>query len=243
MDRNKQDKIIQLGLIFAILINVAFWVTIRDVRARWNNVPPVPKAEFIKSFGLGDAAFAYRVNGIMIQNLGDTGGRYTSLQDYNYDRLAQWFFLQDKLDSRSNYMPYLAAFYFGGVPQPEVYRPVLEYLVQVGKRPYSQKWRWLVHAIYFYRYKLDDLDTALASAEVLSKTKYEDAPSWIKQMPAFIMTAQGEKEAAYALLLEILRTSAEKLHPNEVNAIRTFMCSRTLTEEEAANNPLCENLQ
>lgn len=237
-----QESKIKLLLMVALVINVSFWFSFRDVKGRWINVPPAPDVKYADSYGLGDRSFAYRLNGIMIQNLGDTGGRSTSLKDYNYHALTKWFYLQDHLDPTSDFIPYLASFYFGGVQEPELFRPVLDYLSEVGSRADGQKWRWLAQGVYLARYKMEDIDRALELANILANTKNENAPSWVRRMPAFIMTAKGEKQAAYALLLEILRTSAEDLHPNEVNATRAYICMRILSEEEAAANPLCENL-
>ncbi len=237
-----QENKIKLLLMVALICNVMFWFSVREVRSRWINVPPAPDIKYADSYGLGDSSFAYRLNGLMIQNLGDTGGRYTSLKDYNYDALTKWFYLQDYLDPHSDFVPYLAAFYFGGVQEPEMFRPVLDYLSEVGSRPEGQKWRWLAQGVYLARFKLKDLDKSLELAHVLANAGNENAPSWVRNMPAFIMTAQGEKQAAYALLLEILKTTAEDLHPNEVNAMKAYICERTLSVEEAAQNPLCDNL-
>src|SRR5690606_23680957 len=134
---------------------------------------------------------------------GDTGGRTTSLNDYNYEELAKWFFLADTLDPVSNYVPYLAAFYFGGVQEPEKFRPVLDYLVHVGNRAEGEKWRFLAHAVYLARFELEDNDTALELANKLARVNNPNMPGWTRQMPAFIMNTQGKKEAAYALLLEM----------------------------------------
>ncbi len=241
MERHKQDKLLQLFLALFVCLNIVFWFYVRDERAMWNNVPPAPSAEFASSYGLGDHSFAYRINGLMIQNLGDTGGRVTSLQDYDYSRLAEWFFLQDGLDHESSFIPYLASYYFIGLQKPEKYRPVLEYIKVAAGRGDGEKWRWLVQAVFFARFKLNDLDTALDLAHSLAGLENNDLPGWVRQMPAFVMTQKGEKEAAYALMLEILKTSADTMHPNEVNAMKDYICVRILHWKEAKVNPLCQN--
>ncbi len=237
---SSRDKQVQLCLAFALCLNIIFWFSGRDIQARWNNVPPAPEQKYAAAYGIGDAGFAYRLNGIMLQNLGDTGGRVTSLDDYKYDELTKWFFLQDHLDPHSDFIPYLAAYYFGSVQTPEKFRPVLDYLQKVGEHAEGQKWRWFAQGVFLARYQLHDLDKALEMAHILANTKYDEAPNWVRQMPAFILTEKGEKKAAYALLLEILKTSAADLHPNEVNAMKAYICERTLSKEEAAVNPICE---
>ncbi|MBI1301032.1 MAG: hypothetical protein GC137_05145 [Alphaproteobacteria bacterium] len=236
--RKKRLEIL-LGL--ALVINIAFWFSIRGVQAKWTNVPPPPDKKYAASYGLGDKAFAHRLNGIMIQNFGDSGGRSTALKDYNYENLAQWFFLQHYLDPASDYIPYVAAYLFGSLQEPEKYRPVISYLETVGTQPGDDKWRWLAQATFMARYTIGDLDLALKLAEKLASLPNDDLPGWVHNMPGFIMAAQGEKEAAYALLLEILKSSADKMHPNEVNSTKIYICTRILSDEEAAVNPLCNN--
>lgn len=240
MNYNRSIFYFQVFIALCVVLNIMFWFSVRDVRAKWGNVPPVPSSEYLSSMGFGDASFAYRANGIMIQNLGDTGGRYTPLKDYDYERLTEWFFLQDHLDPRSNYIPYLAGYYFSGVQIPEKFYPVLDYLKQVGQRPDGEKWRWLAQAAYVARYSMNDLDKALELANILSETAPDDAPVWVKQMPVFVVKAKGDKELAYALTLEILKSSADKLHPNEVNALVAYICDQILDEQARARDPLCQ---
>ncbi len=236
------DRKFQIVFALVLVVNIALWFSVRFVQASWVNVPPAPDVKYASLAGLGDRSFAYRLNALMIQNFGDTGGRLTPLEDYNFNILADWFFLQDHLDEQSDFMPYLAAYYFGGVQKPEKFRPLLDYLQMVGVRPYGEKWRWLAQGVFLARFRLNDLDRALELAELMSSSGASDVPAWARQMPAFIMNVQGEKKAAYALMLEILKTSAETLHPNEVYSMRIFMCTRLLEEEEAAKNSLCDGL-
>ncbi len=231
------------GLLFLILFfNIALWFAVRGQQAKWLNVPPAPDPRFAASYGLGDTQLSYRSVGLMIQNMGDSGGRTVSLKDYDYEELVKWFFLVDALDPVSNYVPYLAAFYFGGVQEPEKFRPVLDYLVQVGSRSEGEKWRFLAHAVYLARFELQDQETALSLAHKLSRVNNPNMPSWTRQMPAFIMNTQGKKDAAYALLLEMLKTDPEKLAPNEANFLRWYICEKVLEKNEAELNPLCKDI-
>lgn len=239
---SRQEKVVKMALALAVIVNIVFWFSVRDVEARWENVPPVPDIRFAASSGLGDAQLSYRIIGLMIQNLGDTGGRSTALKEYNYDELAKWFFLQDHLDPRSNYMPYLAAYYFSAVQTPESFRPALDYLVTVGQRPEGEKWRFLAQAVFLARFVMKDTDKALELAKLLAELDNSEMPSWTRQMPVFIMNASGEKETAYALMLEILRTSADKMHPNEVRNMRYYICQKILDKAEAKSNELCKDI-
>ncbi len=236
------DRKLQIFIALTLFVNIALWFSVRFVQATWANVPPAPDPKYAAMSALGDKSFAYRINSLMIQNFGDTGGRVTALKEYDFDELTKWFFLQDTLDERSNFIPNLAGYYFSGVQEPEKFRPVLDYLEMVGVRPYGEKWRWLAQGVFLARFVIQDMDRALEMAELLSNLDVDDIPIWTKQMPAFVKNARGEKEAAYGLMLEILKTSADKMHPSEVYSMRIYMCTRLLDEKEAEKNPLCEGL-
>jgi len=238
-----QEKIIQICLALAFLLNLFCWFYVRDVQSYWTNVPPAPDKKYASVFGLGDSSFAYRINGIVLQNLGDTGGRFTALNHYNYEALGKWFLVQDHLDPVSDFIPYLAAYYFGSVQDPEMLPPVLDYLTETGGRDYGNKWRWLAQGVFLARYQMKDLDRALHMAEILASTKNDNVPEWVRQMPAFVLTARGEEEAAYALFVEILKTRGKQLHPNEVNAMKAFICTRILDANAAKADPICETYE
>lgn len=236
------DRKLQVVVAVILCLNVVVWFSVRFTRASWENVPPAPDVKYSALSAMGDKSFSYRINGLMVQNFGDTGGRFTPLRDYDYNALTRWMFLQDHLDERSNFMPYLAAYYFSGVQEPEKFRPMLDYLQTVGTKPYPNKWRWLAQGVFLARFILDDIDRALEIANIMVDLNVPDMPAWARQMPAFIMTAQGKKEAAYGLMLEILKTGVDDMHPSEVYSMRLYMCTRLLDAEIAAQDPLCEGL-
>lgn len=223
----------------ALVLNVALWAYARPVKSGWLNVPPAPARESAGFFGLGDKAFAYRAVGIMLQNLGDTGGRTTSLKAYDYGALADWFYLADFLDPHSDFVPYLAAFYFGGVDDPAKVAFMVDYLHAAGNRNEGKKWVWLGQAVYLARFKMNDLDKAYRMAVEMANMPRPDMPAWTRQMPAFIMNAKGDKQAAYDIMVETLRSNAKTMHPVEINFMRDYICTRILDKEEARKDPVC----
>lgn len=239
----------QLWAFFAVIfcVNCAVWSLTRERQAEWLNVPPVPGKSTVYMSALGDGQLAYRSLAVMLQNLGDTGGRVTPLRDYDFDRLAEWFYLMHDLDPQSDYIPYLASFYFGAVNGDEVgekLRPLVGYLYKVGKSSEGEKWRWLAHGIYLARFKMNDLDYAYDMALDLAELGYKnkDMPHWTRQMPVFILNAKGDKEAALSLMMSILSSVGDKIHPSEVNYTRSYICEQILTPAQAAKNPVCQGL-
>lgn len=225
----------------AILANILFWLYSKDVRSVWSNVPPTPENHTAGFSTLADDSMGYRMTGYFLQNLGNVGGQYQSLKDYDYEALQPWLFLSRTLDPQSDYVPFLAAYYFGAVEgEPEKIRALIPYLTAIGEEPYPQKWRWLARAVYLARYTLNDLPLALELAHRLAALKTDVAP-WARQMPAFIQLQLGNKEAAYEIMVRIMATEGSNIHPNEVRFMRDFICDKTLDKAEAAKNPLCQS--
>ncbi len=240
MNEKKALIVVSFFLAFAFAMNAAFWLYARDRQAVWTNVPPVPSAQRGAMMMLGDTQLAYRAAGIVLQNLGDTGGRVTNFSHYDYDRLGRWFGVAHQWDSASNFMPYLAAYYFGAVRKdaPDL-TPLIDYLAMVGKVPGDEKWRWLAQAVFMARYSQKDMEKAQELAYELADLYTPDKPYWVREMPVLLLSARGEKEAAYDLLIEILKDGAENMPPTEVAFIKSYICERILNKDEAALNPLC----
>lgn len=208
-------------------LTFAAWLGASDIYARWDGVPPVPTKQSSVIMGLGDQEFAYRFGAITLQNLGDTGGQVTPLKDYDYEELGKWFALLDQLDPVSDHVPMLAAFYFGATLVPKDVRVVYDYLARIGDNPAGQKWRWLVHAIFLARHRLDDLDLALNLAYKLAKMQPIDdtLPGWARQMPALVLTAKGDHQDAKKIIEDLL-LSSQRFHPNEVNFMRDYLINQ-----------------
>lgn len=231
-----------LYLVFCVILtlNIALWFYSRDLRPAWGNVPPVPTVQMAARTTLGDPQMAYRMIGLMLQNLGSVGGKDQIFQNYNYAHLRDWFFLEDQLDPRSNYIPALAAYYYGATKKIADLTPVIDYLEVVGQRAEPHKWRWLAHAVYLARFQQGDLNRALDLAEKMAVLPRDDMPIWTRQMPAFVLNAMGDKQAAYALMMSILANSnVADMDPAEVRFIRDYVCDRILTPVEAAGEKLC----
>ncbi len=237
-----------LLMALSLLVTALLWSYSRDFQTRWSNVPPPPSRANISAAGLGDIQLSYRLYALMIQSMGDTGGRIISFDQYNYDHLTGWLSTISALDKRSSLLPFLAAYYFSNVKDPDKLRAVIKFLAEAGQKPsqtYSkqQNWRWLGQAITLARFNLKDKDLALELAYKLAALEEPDMPGWTKQMPAFILNNKGDKEGAYKIMLKILQSNAETLPPEELFFTRDYICTRLQTPKQAQNNPLCQELK
>ncbi len=224
-----------------LILNVAYWWATHRLYPKWINVPNAPTENGLLLSFLGDRSFAYRSWALGLQNFGNIGFETQPLKNYNYAELNRWFFLLDKMDPYSDSVPMLVAFYFSATQNPKEHIPYLiSYLEEVGARPEGQKWRWLVQAVYLARHKLEDKQEALRISYKLKDMYQPGMPAWVLNMPAFISLDMGDKQVAYDLFVEILKSSAQDLHPNEVNWMVENICTKILTPAEARVNPLCQ---
>lgn len=236
-----KNNVVFLFFLSSLILTILLWKHSHTIQAEWSNVPPVPSIQFAGSSGLSDNQFAYRMNGIMLQNLGSVGGQGINLREYNYSQLSDWFLLQDSLDEVSNFMPFLAAYYYGAVDTPEKLRHIFDYLTVVGTRPYGDKWRWLAHGVFLARYTVKDNSKALEMAHILAQNKDPDIGVWARQLPALIYQAEGDTEEAYNVMMNILKDSIDELHPNEINFMRDYICNTILKEKPRESKPaLCQ---
>ncbi len=229
-------------LALAVIINGFVWLSVRNEQTRWLNVPPAPSVLAASFSGLGDLQLAYRLIGLTVQNMGDTGGRIVNLKEYDTHALSQWFHLEHALDERSNFIPYLAGYFFTGRKDNKNLEPIIEYLEVAAKTDAPYKWRWLVQAVFLAMHKLEDTDRALELAYKLAKLDDPDMPAWAKQMPAFVLNSKGEKADALMLMLNIMKTQGENMEPEELYSLKYYVCNEILSPEENEKFDFCGDI-
>lgn len=238
MLKHRNLKIYSLLILVAVL-NIGLWFYSREIYTKWTNVPPAPKTLSAKLSFLDDESFAYRAYGLALQNFGSIG-QTQSLKAYNYENLGGWFDLMDILDPKSHFMPYMAAYYFGATPDETQLKPVISYLEKRGLEPGPQNWRWLAQAAYLARHRMKDMDEALRISRELGSIYRVGMPTWTRNMEPMLKADMGDKQAAYLLMLEILKTDGEKMSVSEYNANINLTCDVILGKEDAAKSPLCQ---
>ena len=87
----------------------------------------------------------------------------------------------------------------------------------------------MVQAFYIANSTLKDYKTSLEIAYKLSKNKNEAAPSWTKQLPAFVHTKLGEDCTAFLFINKIIqedKSGERKIKPEEMAFMRYFIKQR-----------------
>ena len=217
----RSDMVVYLFLVAQVIL----WTQTKHHTPNLAIVPDVPSKMAIKAISLGDEQFYFRTLAFQLQNAGDTFGRFTSLKEYDYNKLYHWFVLLDMLDSKSHFVPSLAGYYFSQTQNTPDVKYVAKYLEEHSERDLYNKWWWMGQAVYLANHKLEDKEWALRMAYKLASTPRDDIPIWTKQMPAFIHEQRGEEEQALHIISEILN-NADKIDQGELNFMSYFVTER-----------------
>lgn len=195
---------IAILLIVLVLGCIFFAINKRNenVLPKLGIVPNVPSVKTVKLLSFGDEQFYFRILALQIQNSGDSFGRFTALKEYDFEALSRWFLLLDDLDSRSNFIPSLAAYYYSNTQKVEDNTYIVDYLESHYDKDPINKWWWLGQAALISSYKLKDKNRALRLAFKLSNSPAK-LPRWAQQMPAIIYAEMGEKELAFKIMNDL----------------------------------------
>ena len=199
---------IRLFLVIALIAQITFWDSVKDIKPNLEVTPEIPTVNQTAAFSLGDEQAYFRMKTMELQMAGDTFGRTTALKDYDFPLLKKWFFYLDELDSRSNFTPSIAAYYFSRTQNPPDVIYPLDYLEAHADRDPPNKWWWYSQAIYLANSVLKDKPRALQIAKKLRAVE-ADMPMWARQMEVFMHEDLGDKDTAEAIMCEVFENFTE----------------------------------
>jgi hypothetical protein len=205
-----------------LCLQLGYWAKTADIKPDMGIVPDVPGREALHALTFGDDQFYFRMLAFNLQNAGDTYGRFTSLRYYDFNKLYHWFMLLDELDRKSNMVPAMASYYFSQTQNTADVRYVVDYLYAHASADASQKWWWLLQALYLSMHKLNDMDLALKMAKPLQT---QGVPVWAQQMTAVVYEKRGEMQ--YALkIMESIKENAKDISDQDLKYMTYFITER-----------------
>jgi hypothetical protein len=229
---------IRLILVLALAAQIGFWYSVKDIKPNLEITPEIPTANQTEAFSLGDRQFFFRAKTLDLQMAGDTFGRTTALKDYDYPLLKKWFFYLDTLDSKSNFTPSIAAYYFSRTQNPPDVIYTLDYLEAHADKDPTAKWWWYSQAIYLANSVLGDKERALEIAVKLRNVK-GDLPIWARQMEAFMREDLGDKDSAEAIMCDVF-ANFKDIPDFERNFMMYFFQERMNTVQDKDMNEIAK---
>lgn len=211
-----------LALVLCVFLQMGFWFQTRDIRPDLTVVPDVPGRTAVRALAFGDDQFFFRSLAFMLQNAGDTYGRFTALRYYDFNKLYLWFGLLDDLDPKSNMIPSLATYYFAQTQNESDVRYVVDYLYAHATRDVANKWWWLLQSIYLSMHKLNDMDLALKVSKPMVNP---EVPAFAQQMAAVVHEKRGEMEDALHVM-EVIKNNAKNITDADLKYMIYFVKER-----------------
>ncbi|MEI7668890.1 MAG: hypothetical protein WCJ33_02260 [Pseudomonadota bacterium] len=212
-----------LFLLVFTALQICFWDATRAKLPDMGIVPDVPGRVAVKALSFGDEEFYFRLLALDIQNAGDTFGRFTALYQYDFKKLYAWFNLLDLLDNQSDYMPFTASYYFSQTQNVPDVRYVVDYLYQHSATRPDKKYWWLAQAVYLAQHKLKDNELAVKIAAPLEHA--DNAPFWVRQLPAFVHESRGEMSDALRII-EHIQQNSKDIPEGELRFMKYFVDDR-----------------
>ncbi len=213
-------------LVIFFLMQAVFWFFSNRIKPTFIITPYPPTQTEIEALSFGDKQFFYRKLAFNLQNAGDKFGHYTNFAQHDYYKLRRWFEALDNIDTKSQYIPYMAAYYYSIVKDTERSKIIAEYITNYAKKDPQQHWRLLTTAAYIYYKEVGKSNKEIEEiGEILLK---QNIPTWAKALAAFYLEDSGDICNAYKLIIKI---SQDEILTEKAN-----------TEDQFLINILTENI-
>lgn len=183
------------------ILQICVWTISRTIKPTFIITPFPPTSTEIEAMSFGDKQLLFRMLVFKLQNAGDAIGQYHNFNEYDYKKLRTWFETLDKIDEHSEYIPYMAAYYYSIVKNVEKTSIIAEYVTNYASRDPQKHWRILTTALYIYKTQIPNSEKEIyAIGELLSQQKI---PMWAKALAAFFLKETGDICASYELISRV----------------------------------------
>lgn len=172
-----------------------------DLSAQRRHLPLAPSIAALRVMSLGEPEVTAKLLMLWLQSFDTQPGLSLPLQALNYDTLIAWLERISRLDPRSRYPVFSAAYIYANVDQPDRQRQIFEFIADRFVAHPQRFWMGLAHASIMAKHRLGDPALARRYARLLrSHTQADQIPAWARQMEITILEEQGEYESARLLI-------------------------------------------
>lgn len=166
--------------------------------------------------------------------MGDSYGRFTPLENYDYTKLIKWFQLGDQIEMRSTVMPAMASYLYSTNQKVEENKKIVSYLVSrslaVGL---DKSWWWMLQAMVIADSTLKDTSLMISIGDKLLKTDAQ-IPFWARAMVAsMLITRPHDNRLDIAQnIVNYIAENQQHLTPKDEDYISRFLVQRLAKEKE-----------
>ena len=190
-------RIVLTSLALALAAQIVLRATAASPRVQAGDLSSPPSAAMLRLASLGEPIALAKVLMLHLQAADYRAGNPTPYRNLDYGRVEGWLTRIIELDPAGQYPLLAASRIYAEVPDAAKQRQMLEFVYREFLADPDRRWPWLAHAAVLAKHRLRDLPLALRYAEALQMhTRAGAAPSWARQMQAFILEDMDELEAA-----------------------------------------------
>jgi hypothetical protein len=191
----------KIWIIIFFVAQICVWFFAHTIKPKYIITPFPPTKTEIEAMSFGDRQLLFRMLVFKIQNAGDAIGQYHNFNEYDYKKLRTWFEALDDIDSHSEYIPYMAAYYYSIVRSVEKSKIIADYIANYASADPQKHWRLMTTALYIYKTQVPHSENEIyAIGELLLTQKI---PMWAKALAAFFLKESGDLCASYELIMKV----------------------------------------
>jgi hypothetical protein len=166
-------------------------------------------AAIYRGLALGSEQLFGYLLAIRLQLHDNQGGRHFNYKLMDYRLLIDWLDRVTEISPGTEYPMLLASRVYSSTGDPEQLRQILGFIERRFDDNPQLYWRRLAEATVIAKYKLQDLELALAMAEKLAQQPARiDMPNWARDFQFLLLAELNELESAIAMVLALLQTEA-----------------------------------
>lgn len=241
---NNEDAeytVFRLSCFIALIFSGLVWFFLtKNIKPDLTITPLPPGKHLMKVISMGDDGLIYRNFGYQIQIAGDDYGTTTPLKNYSYAKLQQWFYLLSELDSRSEYVPSIAGFYYSNSQNPMDNVYIIDYLEKFADNNPVKFWRWYTTAMYLAYNKTHD-DEKVKEIATKAATLDSSVPLWARTIGIFL-SSKKDICASVKLIASLDKNELENIASDKIfsgqgdeNIFLKLIVARI---DEIKNNPI-----
>jgi len=194
---------VKIWIIIFFVAQICVWFAAHTIKPKYIITPFPPTKTEIEAMSFGDKQLLFRILVFKIQNAGDAVGQYHNFNEYDYNKLRTWFEALDGIDTHSEYIPYMAAYYYSIVHSVEKSKMIANYVADYASADPQRHWRLLTTALYIYKTQVPHSENEIyAIGELLLRQKI---PMWAKALAAFFLKESGDICASYELIMQVTK--------------------------------------
>ena len=181
----------------------------QGLESRYRGLSQPFSAAIYRGLALGSEQLFGYLLAIRLQLHDNQVGRHFSYKLIDYRLLIDWLDRISEVSPGTEYPMLLASRVYTSTGDPEQLRQILGFIERRFDDNPQLYWRRLAEATVIAKYKLKDLEFALAIAEKLAQQPASiEMPNWARDFQFLLLAEFNELESAIAIVQALLQTEA-----------------------------------